>query len=387
MKHCFHHWRTITEQSLESLSATFIAKFHVSALTAGGRSATGKESVFHNMLMPHRDTPKIITQYQMSVLSVKSGTVNNGLVDLPVIHSTPVLRLCDEKAAPGLSNKANYLQVESNVKRQLFNDTSEELTLCSHLSSPCHCLDAEVVNQLANLQQDLSSSVNKLESSLSQDCSSLVSPELTGEVVLSCSDTIISPPIEFSEHCSVTSLPASSVETVSMISRRGSMEFNIISEYFSSRTTLGYSYALFNKLLSIVKLMQHYPVSVTFVAWRRFVQKRKSLAVLRAEAHHMINHNTMINAFTLWKLCTHKVLEYKQLEMSCLANSQKRTLGIALQKWITVYHKRLKDSNILGNLLTSKNQHILKNSFFKWKRNFEINIGIRNHMVNNTVST
>ena len=385
MQQCFYHWRTITEQSLESLSATFIAKFHVLALSAGG-NITGRESDFHKILVPHQHTPKTVSQYQMSVLSLKSSAVKNSFIDIPVQQSTPLLPLCYKRTNFSLSNESSYLQIETDVKRQLFCDTGKDLIQSSptfKLSPPCHCLNPEVINQLTNLQQDLDCSMNKLELNFSQGSSSVVSPELTSEVVLSShSDNIISPPMEFSEQCN---LPVSSIETVSTISTQGYIESNsnIISHCFSNKVTLDHSYLLFNKLISIVKLMQLYPVSAAFVAWHRFVQKRKSLTMLRTRLHYTINHNIMMKTFTLWKLCTYKVLEYKQLEMSSLANSHKRILSIALQKWITVYHKQLKDRNVLNNLLILRNQQVVKESFFKWKYNFEINNRIRNHMVIN----
>ena len=369
---------------MESLSATFIAKCHVSVLSTG-RNTTGKDSSFHEILLPHQDTPKLISQYQMSALSLRYGVVKNSLIiDLPVIQSTPLLHLCDEKTASCFNSEASCLQLENNVKRQLFNDTSRELlqsSQSSKLSSPCHCLDTEVVNQLTSLQQDLDSSVNKLESSLSQGSGSLLSPDLMSEVVLSHSDSIISPPMQFSERYNCTIVPTASAErTVSTISTQESTS-NVGSQHFNSVITLDHSYALFNKLMSIVKLMQLYPVSVAFIAWYRYVQKRKSLSISRAKIHYTINHNIMRNTFTVWKLHTCKVLQYKELEISLLINFQKRILSSALQKWIAVYHKRLKNNNVLDNLLVSRNQHVLKNSFFKWRNNFEINIRIRNHMV------
>ena len=387
MEQCFHHWRTITEQSLESLSATFIAKFHVSSLSAD-KSTTRSESPFHEILIPHQDNSIVISQYQMSaLLPLRSGVGRESIVELPVVQSTPVLSLYDEKnGASSLSNETSYLQVE-NVKRQLFNDTDGgDLLQCSQsfkLSPPCHCLDAGVVNELTILQQDLDSSVNKLEPSLSQGSSSLISPNLTSEVVLSHSDDIISPPMEFSELCNFSSVPVSSVETLSTISTQESVTSDsvIVPQFLNSKVTLNHSYGLFNKLISIVKFMQHYPVSAAFIAWHRYVQKRKSLTVLGNQIQRTVNHGIMLNTLALWKLRTFKVLEYKQLEISFLANSKKRILSVALQKWITVYHKRLKDNTVLNNLLISRNQHVLKNSFLKWKNTFEISTRIRNHMV------
>ena len=386
MQQCFYHWRTITEQSLESLSATFIAKFHVQALSAGG-NATRRESYFHEILLPRQDTPKTVSQYQMSVLSLKSSAVKNSFNDIPVQQSTPVLSLCNKRTNFSLSNEASYLQIERDVKRQLFCDTDKDLIQTSHtakLSPPCHCLNPEVVNQLTSLQQDLDCSVNKLESNFSQGSSSVVSPDLTSDVILSPhSDIIISPPTEFSEQCNLSSSPISNIEAMSTLSTQECIESNsnIVSHYFSNKVTLDHSYLLFNKLISIVKLMQHYPVSVAFVAWHRFVQKRKSLAILRTRLRCTINHNIMVKTLTVWKLRTCKMLEYKQLEVSFLANSQNRILSMALQKWITVYHKQLKDRNVLDNLLILRNQQVVKDSFFKWKHNFEINNRIRNHMV------
>ena len=386
MQQCFYHWRTITEQSLESLSATFIAKFHVQALSAGG-NATGRESYFHEILLPRQDTPKTVSQYQMSVLSLKSSAIKNSFIDIPVQHSTPVLPLCNKGTNFSLSNETSYLQIEGDVKRQLFCDSDKDLIQSSHtfkLSPPCQCLNPEVVNQLTSLQQDLDCSMNKLESNFSQGSSSVVSPELTSEVILSSlSDNIISPPMEFSEQCNLPSSPVSSMQTMSTLSTQGYRESNsnIISHCFSTKVTLDHSYVLFNKLISIVKLMQHYPISVVFVVWHRFVQKRKSLAILRTRLHYTINHNIMVKTLTLWKLRTCKMLEYKQLEISFLANSQKRILSTALQKWITVYHKQLKDRKVLNNLLILRNQQVMKDSFFKWKHNFEIINRIRNHMV------
>ena len=373
----------ITEQSLESLSATFIAKFHVSSALSAGRSTARRESFFNEILVPHQDVPKVVSQYQTSALSLKSDVVKDGFPDLPVKQSTPVF-LCDRRTTSGsLSNMTSCLQIENSVKRQLFNDTGEDLINDSksfRLSPPCHCLDAEVVDQLTCLQQDLGSRINILESSLSQGSSSL---DVTSEVISSHSDIIISPPIEFSEqyNCSF-SQPVNSIETLSTIYTQGSNSNTIISQCFSgNKATMLHSYALFNRLISIVKLMQHYPLSVAFVAWHRFVQRRKSLAVLRTTVHHKINRNVLMNSFTAWKLCTHKVLEYKQLEILFLENSQKGILSATLQKWIATYHKWLKDNNILDNLLISRNHDTVKNSFFKWKRNFEISIKIRNHMV------
>ena len=385
MEQCFYHWRMITEQSLESLSATFIAKFHVSSLSAS-RSNTGSESFFHDILIPYQDTSKIISQYQMSALPLRFDVDKESMVELPVVQSTPVLSLCDEKAASNISNETSCLQLE-NVKRQLFTDVDGDFLQYSQSfkrSPPCHCLDAEVVNELTSLQQGLDSSMNKLEPSLSQGSNSLFSPNWTSEVILSHSD-IISPPVEFSEQCNFSSLPVSSVETISTMSTQESIasDSNLIPQHFSSKVTLNHSYGLFNKLMSIVKFMQHYPVSIAFVAWHRYVQKRKTLTVLGNQIQYTVNHNIMSNTLTLWKLHTCKVLECRQLEISFLENSQKRILRIALQKWITVYHKRLEDNTVLDDLLISKNQLVLKNSFLKWKHTFEISTRIRNHMVIN----
>ena len=385
MEQCFYHWRTITEQSLESLSATFIAKFHVSSLSAS-RSNTGSESFCHDILIPRQDTSKMISQYQMSALPLRFDVDKESMVELPVVQSTPVLSLCDEKAASNISNETSCLQLE-NVKRQLFTDVDGDFLQCSQSfkrSPPCHCLDAEVVNELTSLQQGLDSSMNKLEPSLSQGSNSLFSPNWTSEVILSHSD-IISPPVEFSEQCNFSSLPLSSVETMSTMSTQESIasDSNLIPQHFSSKVTLNHSYGLFNKLISIVKFIQHYPVSIAFVAWHQYVQKRKTLTVLGNQIQYTVDHNIMSNALTLWKLHTCKVLECRQLEISFLENSQKRILRIALQNWITVYHKRLKDNTVLDDLLVSKNQLVLKNSFLKWKYTFEISTRIRNHMVIN----
>lgn len=321
-----------------------------------------------------------------ALLPLRSDVGKESIVELPVVQSTPVLSLYDEKnIASSLSNETSYLQVE-NVKRQLFNDNDGDLLQCSQsfkLSPPCRCLDAEVVNELTSLQQDLDSSMNKLEPSLSQGSNSLFSPNMTSEVVLSPSDDIISPPMEFSEQCNFSTVPVSSLETLSTISSQEfiASESVMVPQLLNSKVTLNHSYGLFNKLISIVKYMQHYPVSATFVAWHRYVQKRKSLAVLGNQLQCTVNHNIMLNTLTLWKLRTCKVLEYKQLEISFLANSQKRILSVTLQKWITVYHKRLKDNTVLNNLLILRNQHVLKYSFLKWKNTFEISTRIRNHMV------
>ena len=129
---------------------------------------------------------------------------------------------------------------------------------------PLGCLDTEVVNELTSLQQDLDCSVNKLELSLSRGSNSLFSPNLTSEMVLSHSDNIISPPVEFSEQCNFSSLPVFSVETMSIMSTQESIasDSDLIPQHFSSKVTLNHSYGLFNKLISIVKFMQHYPVSI-----------------------------------------------------------------------------------------------------------------------------
>ena len=387
MQRCFCHWRTITEQSMESLSATFIAKFHVSALSAGRNSTVRdlQSSSFCEILTPRQDIPKIISQYQASLLSSKSGIVKDSFVELPVKSSTPLLPLCDKKSTTSLSSATSNLQIDT-VKRQLFNDDEDIMQSSSFkLSPPCHCLNTGVVNQLASLQQDLDSSINILESNLSQGSSSLVSSDLTNEGVLSHSDNIISPPMEFSEQCHLPCLPVSSIETVSTISTQMSMESysnHTLSRHFSNEITLGHSYMLFTRLLSVVKLMQHYPVSVVFVAWRRFVQKRKSLTVLKANVHYTVHRNIMMNAFTVWKIHTYKVLKCKRLEISFWEKFRKRNLSTALQRWITVYHKRLKDNVILSDLLISRNQYIVKYSFFKWKHDFEIKMRIGNHLVN-----
>ena len=204
-------------------------------------------------------------------------------------------------------------------------------------------------------------------------------------MVLSHSDNIISPPVEFSEQCNFSSLPVFSAETMSIMSTQESIasDSDLIPQHFSSKVTLNHSYGLFNKLISIVKFIQHYPVSIAFVAWHQYVQKRKTLTVSGNQIQYTVDHNIMSNIVTLWKLHTCKVLEYRQLERSFLENSQKRTLRIALQKWITVYHKQLKDNTVLDNFLISKNQLVLKNSFLKWKHTFEISTRIRNHMVIN----
>ena len=251
------------------------------------------------------------------------------------------------------------------------------------LSPPCHCLCAEVVNELTSLQQDLDSSVNKLEPSLSQGSNSLISPNFTSEVVLSHSDDIISPPMEFSEQCNFPSVPLYSVETLSTTSTQESITSDSVTVllYLNSKVTLNHSYSLFNKLIPIVKYMQRCPVSAAFIAWHRYVQKRKSLTVLGNQIQRTVNHGIMLNTLALWKLHTFEVLEYKQLEISFLANSKKRILSIALQKWITIYHKQLKDNTVLNNLLISRNQQTLKNSFLKWKNTFEISTRIRNYMV------
>lgn len=384
MEQCFYHWRTITEQSLESLSATFIAKFHISSALSAGRNAARTESFCHEILIPHQDIPNTASQYQMSALSLKSGVSKDGFVDLPAKQSTPKLPLYDKKITSSHSSIEICLQNENDIKRQLFNDTGEDLINTSQsfkLSPPCHCLDAEVVSQLTCLQQDLNSSINVLESSLSQDSNSLISSDMMNESALSHSDDVISPPMQFSEQCNISSLPASSIDTGST---HGSMESNsntVLQCFSNNQVALDHSYSLFNKLVSIVKLMQHYPVSVAFVAWHQFVQRRKSLAILRTNIHYKTNRNLLMNSFTLWKLHMHKMLEYKQLEKSFLENSRKRILSNALQKWISYFHKCIKDNSTLNNLLISRNQHMVKNSFFKWKHIFEINIRIRNHMV------
>ena len=211
------------------------------------------------------------------------------------------------------------------------------------------------MNELTSLQQGLDSSMNKLEPSLSQGSNSLFSPNWTSEVILSHSD-IISPPVEFSEQCNFSSLPVSSIETMSTMSTQESIasDSNLIPQHFNSKVTLNHSYGLFNKLISSVKFMQHYPVSIAFVAWHRYVQKRKTLTVLGNQIQYTVDHNIMSNTLTLWKLHTCKVLECRQLEISYLENSHKRILRIALQKWITVYHKQLKDNTVLDNFLISK---------------------------------
>ena len=383
MLRCFCHWRTITEQSLLSLSATFVAKFHVSALSAG-RNTTAKQSHFNEVLLPHQDIPKTVSQYQMSVLSLKSSAIRNNFIDIPIQQSTPLLPLRNERTKFSPSNEASYLQIEGDVKRQLFSDSGEECSQPMKHSSPCHCLNPEVASQLTKLQQDLDNSMNKLESSLSQRSGYLVT---SNEIVLSSnSDNIISPPMEFSEQCNLPPIsPVPSIKAASAISTQVSMQsnINVVSLCCSNEVTVDHSYLLFNKLISVVKLMQHYPVSVTFVAWRRYVQRRKSLSMLRINLQYHINYNIVMNTFTLWKLSMHKVLKYKQLEISFLVISQKKILCIALQKWITVYCKRLKDTNILDSLLISRNQQVVKNLFHKWKRNFEITIRIRNHAVHN----
>ena len=381
MQRCFCHWRTITEQSLQSLSATFIAKFHVSALFAGGNTTT-RQSHFNDVLFPHQNIPKTVSQYQMSVLSSKSSAIKNNFIDIPTHQSTPLLPLHNERTRSSSSNEASHLQIERDVKRQLFSDSVEECSQSLKRSPPCHCLNPEVASQLTNLQQDLDNSINKLESNLSQGSGCLIT---SNEIVLSShSDNIISPPMEFSEQCNLPPIsPVPSIKTVSTISTQMSIQsdINVVSLCCSNEVTVDHSYLLFSKLLSIVKLMQHYPVSAAFVAWRRFVQRRKSLAMLRTNLHYRINYNIVTNTFKLWKLSTHKVLKYKQFEISFLASSQKRILTIALQKWITVYRKRLKDTNILSGLLVLRNQLVVKKLFHKWKCNFEITIRIRNHMV------
>jgi len=374
----------ITEQSLESLSATFVVKFRVSALSAHRDDTVRNSSSLQEILASYQVTPKLISQYQMSVLSSKLGLVKNSFIhSLPVTSSTPVLPLCDKDTTSGLRSTASYLQIE-NVKRQLFTDDDKNL---SQSFKPCHCLNTKVIDQLTSLQQDIDNSIDISKTILPQESSSLISSDLMGEAFFSYSDdNIISPPLEFSEQCNISSSSVSSIEATSLTSTEGSVESysDTVSQHFSNEVMLDHhSYALFNKLISIVKLMQHYPVSVIFIAWHRFVQKRKSLNILRADIYFMISHNIMRNTFTLWKLRTCKMLQYKQLEMSFLAVSQKRSLSIALQKWITVYHKQLKDDGILNNLLISRNEHMVKNSFFKWKHNFEISITIRNHMVIN----
>ena len=148
----------------------------------------------------------------MSALLLRFGVDKESMVELPVVQSTPVLSLCDEKAAFSISYETNYLQLE-NVKRQLFSDADRKLLQYSQSfkhSPPCHCLDAEVVNELTSLQQDLDNSMNKLEPSLSQGSNSLFSPNLTSEVILSHSDNILSPPVEFREQCNFSILPVSS---------------------------------------------------------------------------------------------------------------------------------------------------------------------------------
>ena len=137
---------------MESLSATFIiAKFHVivSVLSAGMNStAADLQSSFYEILTPCQDIPKIISQYQASLLSSKSGVVNDSLVGSPVKSSTPLLPLCNKKSATSLSSATSNLQIDT-VKRQLFNDDEDIMQSSSFkLSPPCHCLNIGVVNQL-----------------------------------------------------------------------------------------------------------------------------------------------------------------------------------------------------------------------------------------------
>ena len=125
-----NNYRAITGKSL--CNFYIIAKFHISLLSAD-KSTIHSESIFHEILIPHQDSSKVISQYQMSaLLPLRSGFGKESIVELPVVQSTPVFSLYDEKnVASSLSNETSYLQVE-NVKRQLFNDTNGgDLLQCS----------------------------------------------------------------------------------------------------------------------------------------------------------------------------------------------------------------------------------------------------------------
>ena len=372
MQRFFYHWKNVAEQSLEMLSATFIAKFHVSALS----TSTARDSPCLNGLFTPPNMLATSLQYQNSLVSPRT---NNSFIKSPMKSSTPLLSFHSTKRSSHNNDNFNGVVANSpsrdDVKRQLFTEDKQ-----SKLSPPCKCLNSEVINQLSSLQQDLDS-IHMSESFLHQHSNVSVS---SNSSITELSENIISPPIEFSEQCYADShnVSVSSVGTKSLyeISRiKPVMIDNSVSELSVSHDS---SFVLYNKMVYIIKIMQLYPASVAFIAWHKFVLKMKSLRAIQNEVQHLSCQNSVRHVFMLWKSQTCRSLEYKQIETSFLANQRKRILCGSLLKWTTLHLRHTRTSYILNDYLSSKNNYLVKRYFAKWKCNFEMNLRIRNHMVN-----
>jgi len=376
MQKLFYHWKNVAEQSLEMLSATFIAKFHVSALSTS-RNTTVRDSPCLNGLLSSPNTLATSVQYQNSLLSPR---VNNSFIRSPVKSSTPLLSLHSGKRCyinDGFDNVATNSPSRDDVKRQLFAEDKQcaSSTSSINLSPPCKCLNTEVLNQLSSLQQDLDSSISK--SVLHQD--SNLSFSLNSSVS-ELSDNVISPPVEFSEQSYAVShsVSVSSVCTKSLHELKPVTVDNSVPELSVSHDC---SFVLYNKMVYVIKIMQLYPASVAFIAWHKFVLKMKSLRVIQTEVQHLSCQNSVRHVFKIWKSQTCRSLKYKQLEMSFLVKQRKRILCGSLLKWTSLHLKHARTSYMLNDFLSSKNNYLVKHYFTKWKCNLEMNLRIRNHMV------
>jgi len=379
MQKLFYHWKNVTEQSLEALSATFIAKFHVSVLSTSRNTAVRDSPSTNGLLSSLSMLAVTSLQYQNSLLSPRV----NSFIRSPVKSSTPLVSLHSVKRSYN-NNDFHDAVVNSpsrdDVKRQLFVEdkpcASSSSSSCSNLSPPCKCLNTEVLNQLSNLQQDLDSNISK--SVLCHHDSNL-SVSLNSSAT-ELSENVISPPVEFSEQSYAVShsLSISSVGTKSLHELKPVIVDNPASE---PSVTHDCSFVLYNKMVYIIKMMQLYPASVAFIAWRKFVLKMKSLRVTQNEVQHLSCQNSVRYVFDIWKSQTCRSLEYKQLEMSFLAKQRKRTLCGSLLKWTSLHLKHTRISYTLDDYLSCKNNDIVKHYFTKWKCYLEINLRIRNHIV------
>jgi len=368
MQKYFYHWKTVAEQSLEMLSATFIAKFHVSALSTSRNTTLRNSSVLNGFLMPP-NTLATSVLYQSSVLSPRASFIRS-----PVKSSTPLPPIHSAKRS-SFNNVNSNDEVRSspsreNVKRQLFTECASSVKL----SPPCKCLNSEVINQLSCLQQDL----DNIHLSISQDSNASIS------LNSSITESIISPPVEFSEHCIANShsVSMSSVDTKSPQKISGLKSVTVDNSV--SELSVGHdsSFLLYSKMVHIIKILQLYPTSIVFLAWHRFVLRMKSLREIQTDVQHLSCQNYIRHYFVLWKSQTCRILEYKQLEVSFLAKQRKRILCCCLLKWTSLHLKHTRTNYILVDYLSAKNNCLVKHYFTKWKHNLEMNLRIRNHLVN-----
>ena len=368
MQKYFYHWKTVAEQSLKMLSATFIAKCHMSDLSASRNTTLRDSSVLNRFLTP----PNILAtsvQYQNSVLSPRASFIRS-----PVKSSTPLPPIHSAKKS-SFNNVNSNDEVRSSpsredVKRQLFTECASSVKL----SPPCKCLNSEVINRLSCLQQDLNLSI-------SQDSSTSVS---LNSSIAELSENIISPPVK---HCLANShsVSMSSVDTKSPQKISGLKSVTVDNSVSELSVGCDSSFVLYNKMVYIIKIMRLYPTSIVFLAWHRFVLRMKSLREIQTDVQHLSCQNYIRHYFVLWKSQTCRILEYKQLEVSFLAKQRKRILCCCLLKWTSLHLKHTRTNFTLVDHLSAKNNCLVKHYFTKWKHNLEMNLRIRNHLVN-TVS-